>query len=286
MVDVYNVHIAVFIGIFVRDSTYRPVQGLSRGLAILRAINRASAGWATITDIAQATGLHRTTVRRMLETLQREGYVRRSASDDSYRLNLKVRELSEGFTDDAWIAEIATPVLGTLLKQTIWPSDLCTLNGDCMLVRETTHRFSALSFHRGLIRLRMPILFTAAGRAFLAHCGDNTRESILGLLQAGNDAQAAFARNRPLVAQMIERTRRQGWATNDGDWASEPKIAAVAMPIRHRDDVLGSINVVYLRRALSAEQAAERLVPPLRQAVQEIERQLGRFEGEIGTDAG
>ncbi len=262
-----------------RESTYRPVQGLSRGLAILRAINRASSGWATITDIAQATGLHRTTVRRMLETLQREGYVRRSASDDSYRLNLKVRELSEGFTDDAWIAEIAAPVLGALLKQLVWPSDLCTLHGDCMLVRETTHRFSALSFHQGLIRLRMPIVFTAAGRAFLAHCAQATRESVLGLLQAGGDAQAAFARNRALVDPMLERVRRQGWATNDGDWANEPKIAAVAMPILHRGDALGSINVVYLRRALTAEQAAQRLVPPLREAVRDIELQLRRFEG-------
>jgi chaperonin GroEL len=39
-------------------------------------------------------------VRRLLETLASEGYVRRSESDDSFRLTLKVRELSEGFTDD------------------------------------------------------------------------------------------------------------------------------------------------------------------------------------------
>ncbi len=242
----------------------------------------AKPAWRTI----WITGLHRTTMRRMLETLQREGYVRRSASDDSYRLSLKVRELSEGFTDDAWIAELAAPVLGALLKQLVWPSDLCTLHGDCMLVRETTHRFSALSFHKGLIRLRMPIVFTAAGRAFLAHCADSTRESVLELLQTGSDAQqAAFARNRALVEPMLERVRRQGWATNDGDWANEPKIAAVAMPIRHRGDALGSINVVYLRRALTPEQAAERLVPPLREAVQEIEVQLRRFEGELEHDA-
>ena len=79
-------------------------------------LNRSANGWASIADLSASTGLHRTTVRRLLETLQSEGYVRRSASDDSYRLNLKVRQLSDGFTDDEWISEVANPVLGELLQ--------------------------------------------------------------------------------------------------------------------------------------------------------------------------
>lgn len=130
------------------------------GLALLHAINRSAHGWASIAELSASTGLHRTTVRRLLETLQSEG-VRRSASDDSYRLNLKVRQLSDGFTDDEWISEVANPVLGELLQTLVWPSDLSTIDGDCMLVRETTHRFSPLSFHRAMIRQRMPLLFTS-----------------------------------------------------------------------------------------------------------------------------
>ena len=141
-----------------RHTPYSHVQSLSRGLALLHAINRSAHGWASIADLSASTGLHRTTVRRLLETLQSEGYVRRSASDDSYRLNLKVRQLSDGFTDDEWISEVANPVLGELLQTLVWPSDLSTIDGDCMLVRETTHRFSPLSFHRAMIRQRMPLL--------------------------------------------------------------------------------------------------------------------------------
>ena len=113
-----------------RGASYTHVQGLSRGLALLHALNRAPKGWARIAELSAETGLHRTTVRRLLETLQDEGYVRRSASDDSYRLNHKIRQLSDGFTDDEWISEIANPVLGELLKKLVWPSDLCTLDGD------------------------------------------------------------------------------------------------------------------------------------------------------------
>lgn len=251
-------------------ASYAHVQGLSRGLALLHAINRAAKGWATIAELSAETGLHRTTVRRLLETLQVEGYVRRSPSDDSYRLNHKIRQLSDGFTDDEWISEIANPVLGELLKKLVWPSDLCTLDGDCMLVRETTHRFSPLSFHRAMIRQRMPVLFTSAGRAYLAFCKDEERQQVLNLIRQGNDEQAAFARNEKLVANLIDKVRQQGYATNDGEWSSQEKISALAVPIFGNDHVIGAINVVFLRKALSLQDASLRFVPELHNAAEKI----------------
>jgi len=221
--------------------------------------------------LSKVTGLHRTTVRRLLETLQAEGYVRRSTSDDSYRLSLKVRQLSDGFTDDEWISEIANPVLGELLKRLVWPSDLCTIDGDCMLVRETTHRFSPLSFHRAMIWQRLPLLMTAAGRAYLAFCGDEEREQLLALLLSGNDAQASLARNRVLVDRMIEKVRRQGYATNDGEWAGQPKISAIAVPIMNRGKVLATLNVVCLRQAKSLSEAEQAYFPELQWAARKIE---------------
>ena len=258
-------------------AAYRAVQGLSRGLSILRAISQSANGWASIAELSAVTGLHRTTVRRMLETLQAEGYVRRSRSDDSYRLNQKVRQLSDGFTDDEWISEVANPILGELLQKVVWPSDLCTLDGDSMLVRETTHRFSPLSFHRAMIRQRMPILFTSAGRAYLAYCPEEERRQILQLLVAGNDEQASFARNRGLVAQMLDKVRQQGFATNEGEWSRQSKIAAIALPIRHNEHVLACINIVFLKKAVPMSEAVERYLAPLKMAVEKIESNLGEI---------
>jgi len=258
-----------------RDSPYRFVQGLSRGLGLLQAINRTANGCATIAELSTATGLHRTTVRRLLETLQAEGYVRRSRSDDSYRLNQKVRQLSDGFTDDEWISELAAPVLGELLQQLVWPSDLCTIDGDTMLVRETTHRFSPLSFHRAMIRQRMPVLFTAAGRAYLAGCSEDERQQILALIAGGSGPQASFVRNqRPAIDAMLERVQRQGYASNDGEWTEQLKISALALPVRHQNTILASINVVFIRQAMSIPEAVERYLPAMRAAIDKIERQL------------
>ncbi|MCW2248623.1 IclR family mhp operon transcriptional activator [Azospirillum fermentarium] len=257
------------------DGPYRHVQGLSRGLAVLHAISRTANGCATIGDLSTVTGLHRTTVQRLLKTLETEGYVRRSASDGSYRLAHKIRQLGDGFTDDEWISEIAAPVLGELLQKLIWPSDLCTIDGTSMLVRETTHRFSPLSFHRAMVRQRMPVLSTAAGRAYLAHCGPEEREEILRMVVAGGGEQAAIARNRPAVERIIERVHRQGYASNDGEWTEQSKVGALALALGHRGRVLGAINVVFLKKAVTIEQAAERYLPPLRAAVARIDALLG-----------
>lgn len=266
-----------------RHTPYSHVQSLSRGLALLHAINRSAHGWASIAELSASTGLHRTTVRRLLETLQSEGYVRRSASDDSYRLNLKVRQLSDGFTDDEWISEVANPVLGELLQTLVWPSDLSTIDGDCMLVRETTHRFSPLSFHRAMIRQRMPLLFTSAGRAYLAWCSEEERGQILQLLAAGHDEQASFARQPALVTQMLDKVRRQGYATNEGEWHEQQKIVAIALPIRHQGGILGCLNVVFLKKAMRVSEAAERYLPALQAAIAKIESRLEASRGgEIG----
>ena len=259
-----------------RCARYAPVQGLSRGMSVLFAISQSGDGRAGIVELSQATRLHRTTVRRLLETLEAEGYVHRSRSDGTYRLNHKVRQLSEGFTDDEWIAEVANPVLGELLQQIVWPSDLCTLDGDSMLVRETTHRYSPLSFHRAQIWRRMPLLFTAVGRAYLAHCPEDERREILGLLLKGQDEQAILARSPGLVDQMLARVRQQGYAANEGDWRAEQKIGAIAVPVRHQHKVLACINVVFLKRAMSIETAACRYLPALNQAVAKIEGQLAQ----------
>ena len=256
---------------------YSHVQGLVRGLDVLRALNCTEGGWATANELSTQTKLHRTTVRRLLETLAAEGYVRRSESDNSFRLTLKVRELTEGFTDDEWIAQVAAPVLGELLEKIVWPSDLTTLDGDAMIIRETTHRFSPLSFHRSMVRRRMPLLYTASGKAYLAFCPDEERRQLLNLLIANRDEQSALARQDKLIERMIKKTRADGHGTNEGDWKQEAKIGAIALPIRRNGRVLACVNVVYLRRALSTQEAVKRYLPALRAAVSNIEGKLANF---------
>ncbi|MBB4819772.1 IclR family mhp operon transcriptional activator [Pseudomonas alcaligenes] len=253
-----------------RGSDYKTVRGLTRGLLLLNLLNRIDGG-ASATHLAELSGLHRTTVRRLLETLQGEGYVRRSESDDSFRLSLKVRELSEGFRDEQWISAIAAPLLAELLQEVVWPTDLCTLDVDAMVVRETTHRFSRLSFHRSMVGRRLPLLETATGLAYLAFCPEAEREQIIHLLASRDDAEGRLARDRSNLDNLLRRTRHRGYGENFMNWNREEKIASIAIPVRAEQRLLGCLNLVYVAKAMSIEQAAQRYLPALRRTAEQIE---------------
>ncbi|MBL0282721.1 MAG: DNA-binding transcriptional regulator [Zoogloea sp.] len=255
---------------------YAPVRGLTRGLDLLRALNSQEGGRSTLAQLAQATGLHRTTVRRLLETLIAEGYVRRSESDDRYCLALRVRSLAEGFRDEDWISSIAAPALSELLQSVVWPSDLTTQQGANMVIRESTHRFSPLSFHRAMVGQTLPMLLTAAGRAFFAHSQGEQREQILELIRGGggDNEQARLAADDRFVTQLVARTLERGFASNDGEWTSQSKIGALALPILFKNQPVGVVNIVYLNRAVTLKEAVRRYLPALQKAASRIEAQL------------
>jgi IclR family mhp operon transcriptional activator len=162
--------------------------------------------------------------------------------------------------------------MGRLLQRVAWPSDLTTPDGDAMIIRETTHRFSTLSFHRSMVGRRLPILLTAAGRAYFAMCSDGEREDILDLLRsgAGGEEQKALASNDALIRSIVRRVRADGFGSNHGDWAAQSKIGAVAVAIVYEQRVLGSLNVVFLSRAVTLAEARRRFVPELQTAAREM----------------
>lgn len=258
---------------------YKTVQGLSRGLELLNALNRMPVG-GTVRQLAEATGLHRTTVKRLLETLQDEGYVQRSESDDSYRLAMKVRELSEGFRDDHWISAVAAPLLAELLQEVVWPTDLCTLDLDAMVVRETTHRFSRLSFHRSMVGRRLPLLRTATGLAYIAFCPQKERTQLIQLLTQRDDEDGAIARDATQLENLILRTRRKGYGENHMNWNQEDRIGSIAIPIYRYTQVMACLNIVYVAEAMDIEVAAERYLPSMQRTAARIEKAVRSVPGE------
>jgi IclR family mhp operon transcriptional activator len=268
------------------ETAYHRVQGLSRGLAVLRALNLDPSGSASVRALGEATGLHRTTVRRLLETLALDGYVERSESADTYRLRLEVRDLSDGFRDDQWIASVAAPAMGELLQRVRWPSDLTTLDGSCMRIRESTHRFSSLSFERAMVGRRLPLMFTASGRAYLAACDETERALLVKVMVADGGPQAACAADPRLLQNTVARVWRNGYANAEGDWRRHSPAGAIALPVRLGERVVGCLNVVYLRRAMAAAEAARELLPALREAVAAIEAGLATAPARAARSAG
>lgn len=253
------------------SSTYKHSQSLGRGLDVLAAINRIRSGSATPARISIATGLHRTTVKRLLETLTHEGYLSFDNATGEYRVTIKVQALSAGFHDLVWITETAWPTLRRLSRQVVWPCTLLTLEGDEMVVRASTHAYSPLSFHPGVPGRRLPLLSTGAGRAYLSFCPDNEFAILMEMLQAHDGRGGELAAKSDYVESIRHTTRRQGFGLNRGEWALKQKFGGIAVPIRHKSRVLACINIVYLTGAVHAGEAENALARQLKEAGAEIE---------------
>jgi IclR family mhp operon transcriptional activator len=247
-----------------KDIQYKEVRGLTRGLELLRALNRMPGGFASTSELARICGIHRTTTKRLLETLRAEGVVRTGARDGQYHLNDGVRQLSDGFRHDRWISQVATPLMRESVRELLWPSDLATMEAGWMIVRESTHRWSMLSQHHAMPGERMPLLHTALGRAYLAACTDDELDSILCYLDQNEEALGIDMKERANVHQTIENTRARGFAMNQGEWSSESRFSAVGVPVFSAGQLLGAINLVFPKNAIRLEEMEARYVPKLK----------------------
>ena len=245
---------------------FRPVRSLVRGLNILQALNRRNG--ATVTEVAEETSLSRGTVYRMLETLREAGYVFRDSADGRYRLTIMVRGLSDGFSDESWISEIAKPRIEDLCKKVVWPIAIATIQGTTMLVRETTDKNSPLALRRISGGFRVPILATSAGLAYLAYCPDEQRETLLDVLSR-SDAHPSdvMARNPRLIHKILGEVRERGYATTTRLHMND---SAIAVPVLPHGRIVAAISLRYIDSALPVSAVVDKYFGELINTAQDI----------------
>lgn len=244
------------------ESQYKEVRGLTRGLDLLRALNSTPAGAASTSFLANACGIHRTTAKRLLETLRCEGLVRLGHKDGFYVLSEQVLELSRAMHGVAWISDVVTPVLEACSPKLMWPCDFATYSNGQMVLRESTHRWCRMARHPGLIGETMQVTRTALGRAFLAGCEGDELEGVLLQLRARTDACGELARDERFISHLLAETRARGWAENKHRRSRD---AAIAMPVRGSRGMVGSVNMIYSTQLVTPEEVHQRLVPQLRE---------------------
>lgn len=256
---------------------YSEVRGLSRGLAVLRALNAAPGCIGGVAELARMTGLHRTTVKRLLETLRAEGLVHHKDEGTSYALGFEVRRLAEGYVGAEWVDRVAAPAMREHLRALSWPSDLATPDDGFMIVRESTHRFSMLSQHRATIGIRIPMLVSSLGRAWLTWCAEEEREATLSLLRRRTDGIGEMARDTAYVKRILRETRRRGYGINRGEWLAEASVTAIGFPVRIGEHAIGAVNLVLQKHVVTDREIATRYAPLLRSLAEEISKETSRL---------
>ncbi|WP_137723636.1 IclR family transcriptional regulator [Prescottella subtropica] len=122
--------------------------------------------WVSFTDLVHRTGLHKTTLHRLLAELVGARLIDRSGA--GYRLGRHLFELGMRASVERGLIEVATPFLEDLRERTHETVHLGVLEGDevVYVAKIGGHRQAASPSRIGG---RMPLYCTAIGKAMLAH---------------------------------------------------------------------------------------------------------------------
>jgi IclR family mhp operon transcriptional activator len=256
------------------------VRALKRGLEVLETVNRS--GGVRAGDIARKLSLARPTVYRLLETLEELGYVARSASDERFRVTLRAQRLGDHFDTDLLICQAAGPALAKLGRRLVWPIDFSIYDHGEMVVQETTHGRSPLALDHSVIGRRLPMLRTAAGRAYVAWCSGDERAAVLDEVRRLDHAEDRPFFEPAALDRMIRETRTRGYATRIAE-PFIPKTSSIGLPIATAGGVLGSMTVIWVANALTLAEAVEQFLAPMREAATDIAE---RYLVEVAQQAG
>lgn len=195
----------------VRESKSAPVGVVTKVLKILEALQSAPGG-LQLREVAQQTGINKSTAYRFLVHLENESYVFRDGSG-AYGIGVKLLQLGARSTYQATLRKIGRPVLENLWKATAETVNLGLLDSSLVLyvdVIESSHTFRLVSE----IGAHRPLYCTALGKAMLAYLPDEEQDHLI--------ASMAFERFTPQtivrpvqLKKDLAMTRQRGYSLDN-----------------------------------------------------------------------
>lgn len=201
----------------------RTVRAVERALDVLLCFTGKSE-WG-LSEIAGQIGLHKSTVHRLLATLEDRGFVIRDDATEKYRLGLRILELSANLSREGDPSVVLLPDMERLrneLDETV-----------SLYVRDRNERVRIQAVQSGqairrvaTVGARLPLFVGASSKVLLAFAEPAVRSAAL------NDPSWPAAVDRAAYARLLDEIRASGYATSFEE--REQGAAAVSAPVFSR----------------------------------------------------
>lgn len=153
------------------------VRAAERAMQVLGAFHHAT-GPLTLSSIAENAGLDRSAAQRLVHTLTKLGYIRRSADDRGYLPGARLLDHAHDLLRLDPVVQKATPVLLELRKSLRERVDL-SLYDETRLIYALRMQSKRETFFATLVGHSVPTYCTAGGRAALSQLPEEKAREIL-----------------------------------------------------------------------------------------------------------
>lgn len=243
-----------------------------RAFAVLRHI-AAGNRCRNASKTSKALGINRTTLIRLLATLEAEGMIESAGDESGYRLGTGLIALASQALNERSIVHVARPILRKLVAELNLSAHLGVLDGRQIvyLLRETPNSHLASNVREGT---RLPAHATTIGRMLLSQMPG----VMLKQLYKGVDLASFTDKTKTTMRELelqLDQDRMQGIAWSQSNF--EPGIGSAAVVVHdHLGSPAGAVNVTGHASEFSPENARLHIVETaLKSAAREISEAMG-----------
>jgi DNA-binding IclR family transcriptional regulator len=247
------------------------IEALARGLDVLRAFQPGD-GLLGNQEIAQRTGLPKSSVSRLTYTLTTLGYLTYSERMEKYQLGSGVLALGYAFVSNLAIRQIAKPLMQELANNTGTSVGLSDRDRLKMIYVEYCSPTNVMAF-RHEVGDRVSLATGSAGRAYLAALPEDEREFFFRHLEK-KDPQAWPHTHQGLM-DSLQHYQAQGFCYSYGDW--NPDVNGISVPLTLGKNTIYCFNAGGPAYRLSRDFLEQEVAPMLKNMVRNIEATLIRY---------
>ncbi len=247
------------------------VQSLDRAFDLLETLCRSRSGM-TIGALSAATGLHKSTIHRLLSSMCLRGYVQRDPATSVYRAGMRICEMGSYIVDNLDIVERARGALERLERSTDETVHLVMRDDtDIVYIHKVDNGSSAIRmFSR--IGMRLPMYCTGVGKAILSTWSREDVQQIWADSEIRPWTEHTIVQEEAFLRE-IDKVRQLGYAIDNEENELGVRCIATAIP-DYRKWASYAISLSAPVSRMTDKRVAE-LRAPLMAARDEIARALG-----------
>jgi len=256
-------------------------QSIKRAFSILKSVAGHDEGIG-VTEIANQIDLHKSTVSRMLATLEEVGAVERLLNGDGFRIGDEIVALAAHISYPRQLVTVARPFLLELAQATGETINLAIPDGGLVHYIDQIGSQYNLGI-RDWTGYRIPLHGSCDGKLFLAHLPPDKIEAYLA------QPLERFSENTitdpdTLRAHLAE-IRAQGHAWTQGEY--EAGIVGISVPVwGERQQVLASLCVGGPSFRFPAQEAAGEVIRLMKEISRRVSERLSGIVSEMGEGGG
>jgi IclR family KDG regulon transcriptional repressor len=208
----------------------------------------------SLAEISREVDAHKSSVFRVLTTLEAAGFLEKDPRSGKYRLGLKILDLAGRVWGLHDIRQIATPYMEELARETGEVIHLAVLDGADIVYLEKKGQGQILTVATR-VGGRNPAYASSMGKILLADLPDGELKAIMGRTKLKKLTSNTIT-EMPRLMEELARIREQGFALDNEE--TFPGIRCVGAPIRDAGGrVVAAVSVTVPVQRMSDERVRE-----------------------------